>query len=137
MKFYYFNSVETLNACVKLVFSFSRTECGFALHSLLVARVRDSLCHGVAAQALLKLCSLKGYSGFISLTAQMKLVIVICPRWPRVEDLLKISEGTDANQRNTSDRRRNGTGDNPLETRRAEDHADMTENISKRRRQRR
>ncbi len=80
--------------------------------------------------SLLKLCSLKGYSGFNTLTAQMKPVIVICPRWPRVEDLLKISEGTDANQRNTSDRRRNGTGDNPLETRRAEDHADMTLKIS-------
>ncbi len=82
--------------------------------------------HGLAARALLKLCSLTGYSGFHTLTAQMKPVIVICPRWPRVEDLLEISEGTDANQRNTSDRRRNGTGDNPLETRRAEDHADMT-----------
>lgn len=60
----------------------------------------------------------------------MKPAIAIWPRWPRVEDLLKISEGTDANQRNTSDRRRNGTGDNPLQTRRAGDHADITLKIS-------
>lgn len=60
----------------------------------------------------------------------MKSEIMICPRWPRVEDLLKISEGTDDNHRNTSDRRRNGDDDNPLETSRAEDHGDMTLKIS-------
>lgn len=86
-------------------------------------------CTGRARRSL-ELCSLKGSSGFNSLMAQMKSVIVICPRWPRVEDLLKISEGTDANHRNTSDRRRNGDDDNPLETCRAEDHGDMTLKIS-------
>lgn len=89
---------------------------------------------GLAAQAPVKLCSLKGSSGFNSLTAQMKPMIMIWPRWPRVEDLLKISEGTDANHRNTSDRRRNGNDDNPLRTSRAEDHEDMTLKIRLRQR---